>query len=151
MVEFPNDQVKEFEEITKDDPLAKNSPDGVRKLEKARQTFVSKMQTTDVYVSARKGVLPPGIITKTWFDEDHAWAYAMSVYMPSVTAAAQEAADQMHDAKILPEPGSKHSGRGTGSNGESSGFTDERNPNVKKPGGTVKPGPTGKVGKDDDK
>ncbi len=146
VVESLKDEVKGFEELAADDPLAKDNPAGVRKLDKAQQTFVSKLRTDDVYTSARKGILPPGVITKTWFDADHAWAYGMSVYAPSATKAATEAAREMAHDLLL------RSGKGVPAQGpDSSGFKDEKNPNVKRPGGTVKPGPSGKVGKDEDK
>jgi hypothetical protein len=152
VVEGLKDEVREFEELAKDDPLAKDNSAGVRKLEKARQTFVAKIQSDEVYTSARKGVLPPGINTRTWFDDDHAWAYSMSVYVPSLTQAAAEAAREMRDSRILQPLGDGRTPPG-GAEGktETSGFLDEKNPSVKKPGDKVKPGPGGKVGKDDDK
>ena len=106
------------------------------------------MESTDLYKSARSGVLPPGVNTKTWFDGDHAWAYGMSVYVPSMTNVAAGAAQDMKNAKLLQDiqitgPGVAPPG-GTG--GTESGFTDETNPNIKRPGTTTKPGPTGKVG-----
>jgi hypothetical protein len=145
------DEVKEFEDAAKDDPLSKNNPAGVRRLEKARQTLVAKLQTDDTYANARKGIIPAGVITKTWFDEDHAWAYSLSVYVPSFSKAAEEAAREIKGSAIVPQAGEKLRGGGSEDNNGASGFTDERNPNVKSPGSKVKPGPGGKVGKDDDK
>jgi hypothetical protein len=59
------------------------------------------METNDAYQSARRGILPPGINTKTWFDEDNAWVYAMSVYVPSLTNAAAGAGRDVRDSAIL--------------------------------------------------
>jgi hypothetical protein len=146
VVESMRDEVKEFEKLRADDPLAKDNPAGVKKLDQARQTFVAKMESTDMYVSARRGILPPGVATKTWFDPDHAWAFAMSVYVPSLTNAAASTAQEMMDAKILQPVGSS----GSGKPDAGSGFTDENNPNIKRPSATSKPGPTGKVGDDKD-
>ena len=84
------DQVQEFEAASESDPLAKESPGAAKKLAKARQTLASWSERTEVYQSARKGILPPGVNTKTWFDEDHAWAYGMSVYAPSLSKAAAQ-------------------------------------------------------------
>jgi hypothetical protein len=146
VVESVKDEVKEFEKLRADDPLAKDNPAGVKKLEQVRQTFVAKMESTDVYVSARKGVLPPGVATKTWFDADHAWAFAMSVYVPSLTNVAASTAQEIMDAKIL-QPGDNGSGKKPDAG---SGFTDEKNPEIKRPTTSTRPGPTGKVGDDRD-
>jgi hypothetical protein len=134
------DQVQEFETLNADDPLAKNNEAAVQKLDKARQEFVAKMESTDEYKSARQGILPPGINTKTWFDEDHAWAYGMSVYAPSLTNAAAETREDMKRRILQPvEPGK---------GATESGFTDEKDTKVKRPGAGEKQGPTGKVSKD---
>jgi hypothetical protein len=55
------DEVKGFEVLAKDDPLAKSNPAATRKLEQARQTLVAHLQAEDLYTSVRKGVLPPGV------------------------------------------------------------------------------------------
>ncbi len=68
---------------------------GVERLEKARQAFVASIETTEVYQSVRKGIIPAGVITKTWTDDDNGWVYAMSVYVPSASKAAGEAAREM--------------------------------------------------------
>ena len=136
------DQVQEFESATKDDPLAKESPADAKKLAEAKQTLVSRLESNDLYQSARRGILPPGVNSKTWFDEDHAWAYGMSVYAPSLSNAAAKAAREMQESQIL-QP--VDSGSGKSANGSSGGFTDEKGTEVKRPGKDVKPGPTGKI------
>jgi hypothetical protein len=147
VTESLRDEVREFEPLAKDDPLARKTPSGARKLEKAKQLFVSKLRTDDVYRSARRGVLPPGINTKTWFDGDHAWAYGMSVYVPSLTNAAARTREDMRKSRIVQPIDTR--GKATGkAAGKPRGFTDENNPNIKRPGATTKPGPTGKVGDD---
>jgi len=135
------DQVQEFEDAKGDDPLAKESPAAARKLAEARQTLISQLESTDLYQSARRGILPPGVISKTWFDEDHAWAYGMSVYSPSLSNAAARSAREMQETPI-PQPADdskKPSGR------QSNGFTDEKGTEIERPGKVVKPGPTGKI------
>lgn len=142
VVESMQDQVQEFESLDPNDPLARRDPTAVRKFDEARQAFVARMETNDAYQSARRGILPPGINTKTWFDEDHAWAYAMSVYVPSVTNAAAASGREMRESSILQpvdDSGRPRSDPGTG-------FTDEKAPpHVKRPGRDVKPGPSGKI------
>jgi hypothetical protein len=136
------DTVQEFESLNRDDPLAARDPTAVRKLEQARETFVSRMQTTDTYASARNGILPPGVSTKTWFDDDNAWSYGMSVYVPSLTNTAAEAAREMRESRPL-QPIDDGAGRRTGTPaGDSS--------RIRRPGEGVGPGVTGKVSPDDD-
>ena len=142
VVESMKDQVREFESLDKDDPLARKDPTKVRKFDEARQTFVARMESNDAYRSARSGILPPGINTKTWFDADHAWAYGMSVYVPSLTNAAAGTARDMRDSNILQ---AIDDGSGKVTDKSSSGFTDEKDNTVKRPGRTVKPGPSGKI------
>jgi len=142
VVESMQDQVQEFEALDPDDPLARRNPTAVKKLEEARQAFVARMESSDTYQSARRGILPPGVNTKTWFDEDKAWAYAMSVYVPSLTNAAATAGREMREAVIL-QP-IDDSGRPSPAGG--TGFTDENAPaTVNRPGKEVKPGPSGKI------
>ena len=138
VVESMKDQVKEFESLNSLDPLARKDPANVRKFDEARQAFTSRMESNDVFQSARRGVLPPGVNTKTWFDEDHAWAYALSVYVPSLTNVAAKSAQEMRDSKILqPIDGGK--------GGKSSGFLDDKDIKANRPGKDVKRGPTGKI------
>lgn len=135
------DQVQEFEAASKDDPLAEQSPGDVEKLADAKRTLVSRLESNDLYQSARKGILPPGVNTKTWFDEDHAWAYAMSVYAPSLSNAAAKSAKEMRDSQILQPIDDS----GKSADPKSSGFTDESGTNANRPGKDVKQGPTGKI------
>ena len=139
--ESTKDQVREFESLARDDPLAREDPTKVRKFEEAENLFVARLETTDEYRSIRKGVLPPGVNTKTWFDEDHAWAYGMSVYVPSLTNAAAGAAREMRDSRIVQpiDDGSRPRTRaGTGGFVPSEGKVD-------RPGKEVRKGPTGKI------
>jgi len=142
VIDSMKDQIQEFESLDKDDPLARKDPANVSKFEKARQSFVSRLESNDVYKSARQGILPPGVNTKTWFDSDHAWAYGISVYVPSLTNAAANTAREMLDSTIL-QP--VDNGGGKQVDKQSSGFTDEKDMNVTRPGKEVKPGPTGKI------
>jgi hypothetical protein len=140
--ESVKDAVQEFESLNAQDPLARRDPAAVRKFDEARQQFVARMETNDVYRSARSGVLPPGINTKTWFDADNAWAYAMSVYVPSLTNVAAGTAREMRDAKIL-QPIDDGSGKRPVAE-PGSGFTDDKT-KVKRPGKKVTGGPSGKT------
>jgi hypothetical protein len=141
VAESMKDTVQGFESLNRDDPLAAKDPTAVRKLEQARETFVSRIQSTDVYSSARSGILPPGVNSKTWFDEANAWSYGMSVYVPSLTNAAANAAREMRESTIL-QPINDGSGRPAAAPaGDPS--------RIRRPGEKVAPGPTGKISPDD--
>jgi hypothetical protein len=140
--ESMKDETQEFESLDRDDPLARRDPAAVRKLDEARKAFVARTESSGTYQSARRGILPPGVNTKTWFDSDHAWAFAMSVYVPSVTNAAAASGRDMRESVILQPV--DDSGRSSAAPG--SGFADENAPStVKRPGKDVKPGPSGKI------
>jgi len=137
--EATKNQVKEFESLDANDPLARKDPANVRKFDEARQAFHARLESTEEYHGLRSGKLPPGINTRTWFDEDHAWAYGISVYIPSLTNTAAKSGREMLDSTILQsiDDGSKTKA--------SSGFLDENQPEATRPGKKVKPGPTGKI------
>ncbi len=136
------DQVQEFEAATEGDPLAKRSPAGAKKLAEARQTLVSRLESNDLYQSVRRGILPPGVNSKTWFDEDHAWAYGMSVYAPSLSHAAAKSGREMLESQIL-QPVETGSAKPSG--GQAGAFTDDKGSKVQRPGKEVRRGPGGKI------
>jgi len=147
VVESSEDGVQEFESLLADDPLAREDPTAVRKFDEARERFVARMETSDVYESARRGILPPGVNTKTWFDNSHAWAYAMSVYVPSLTSAAAQTARDMRDARIV-QPVDE--GRDVTVGQRPGGFADRDDDNIRRPGPGIKPGPSGRINPDED-
>ena len=138
---------QDFESATEGDPLASKDPAAAKKLDEARDSFVSRLEKPDVYQSVRNGIIPPGVMGKTWFDEDHAWAYGMAVYVPSATNAAASTAREMHEGEIVQpiDDGSKKSSNPTNAEKPSSGHTDDKDVKVQRPGKTVKPGPSGKI------
>lgn len=142
ILESYKDQYREFDEIAKDDPLKPNAQER-KKLESAREEFISTMRTTDVYKSARKGVLPPGVTVRTWFDEDNAWSHGMAVYIPSVTNAAAGIRKEIDEAKILK---SIRPGAGGGKAGTGKPVSSDK---VARPSKKVKSLPSGKTKKDD--
>jgi hypothetical protein len=132
-------EMQEFKEATRDDPLAEASISENKKLDQAYNNFVSKIRTNEVFLSARSGVLPPGVTTNTWFDEENAWAFGMSVYIPSVTNAAAATADEMKNGQII-----------QGINSAGGAEKQANDPKVNRPGEEVKRGPSGKVSDDKD-
>jgi hypothetical protein len=138
VVETLQDEVREFEPVMEEDPMAMDGKKMAQPLETFRSTQVFK----EVYESARKGILPPGVITKTWFDEDHAWSYGMSVFWANVNVLAEGAAADMARGPLFdrrPSPDDRQPGQASGP------FTDQQQPGVKRPGKEVKQGPTGKI------
>ena len=78
------------------------------------------------------------MITRSWFDEDHTWAFAMSVYVPSASKAASQAAREMEQTLIV-RPDGQPSVSGID---PKSGFDPTK--------AKIKPGPTGKVDNEKD-
>jgi len=142
-----HDAVKEFENTGHADPLAPDDA-GVKKLDAQRQAFVAKTSTSDVYRSARKGFVPPGVTIKTWFNDDNSWAFSMAVYAPSATNAVERAADDIKNSQIVQPAGASNGSSGSAADSGGNGFKDGQNTDVPRPGADVKPGPTGKTDKD---
>jgi hypothetical protein len=95
----------DFAKITENDPImgSHDSPN-YRALNERRQSFLSVESNSSLVTSLRKGVLPPGVTTQGWRDQDNTFAYAISVYLPSATDRAREAGQMMRDSRILDAP-----------------------------------------------
>ena len=135
----------EFETAIEGDPIATKNATETKKLDTAYDTFVSRVRTDEVFTSARRGVLPPGLQAKTWFDDDKSWAYGLVIYIPSATNAAASTAREIAEATLIQviDDGSKKGSVASG--GKASGT-----PKVATPGKDVKKGPSGKISNDDD-
>jgi hypothetical protein len=105
-------------------------------LGKAVKEMMDLQVSKDVVESSRSGALPPGVTIKKWFDKDHNWAYAIAVYMPSMTAKVRDLGKMMDDANLLDEDDGPVPGA-AGADGKG-GAAKSRVP--------VEVGPTGKVG-----
>ncbi len=81
----------------------------------------------------------PGREHQDQFDEDNAWAYGMSVYVPSFTNAAATGV-QARDAREPHRAANRRSRRKA-----ASGTPSKNMQAVNKPGKEVKQGPTGKI------
>jgi len=136
IVESMQDEIREFKPSMEEDPL---KLDGV-KMDEPLQTFRSSQVFREHATSARRGILPGGVITKTWFDEEGAWAYGMSVLWAPVVVLAEDAATGMRKGPLFDPTAPIRPGSGPGGTGD----------RVTGPGKKVKQGPTGRVTKDDD-
>jgi len=117
----------------KNDPTAAKDPNtpAFRKLDQRKKDFLALESTSTFIGSLRKGVIPPGVKTQSWFDDDKHFAYGMAVYLPSATARASEAAKKMEQGQIIQQPGEGGSGVKPGANQPDAG--------------TLKQGPSGQV------
>ena len=81
-----------FNELTRDDPLVVHNPNhpGYVKLQDRQASFKAAEIYQSVVESARQGVLPPGVRQQSWLDEDGSFAYAIAVYVPSVSDIPSE-------------------------------------------------------------
>jgi len=131
------DKYLEFKGLDGEDPLAP-TVNGRQKLTKARDEVVATLKTTDVYRSARKGFLPPGITVKSWFNEDETWGYAVAFYVPSAANLAAGIRDKVKAATIIQD---------IKTGDEEKTETTKKPTRVQKP---LKKLPSGKIGKDDD-
>jgi hypothetical protein len=97
---------RDYEELCKDDPIVKNNPDhpGYVKLQNSVSEFKAAEANLSVMRGIRDGILPPGVRQETWSDEDKAFTYAVAVYMPSVSNAAEAGAASMQSGGIITPP-----------------------------------------------
>ena len=95
-------EVADFEAARKEDPIS-FTVDGqaFKELENRRSSFVNTLRQSDQYESLRKGVLPPGVVRRTWTEEDGSFAYGVAVYLPSATREARKDSAEMDKADLL--------------------------------------------------
>jgi hypothetical protein len=125
----------DFEALSKDDPVAKPQigTTGYALLEQRKKEFAAIETNSSVITSARKGILPPGVQQKGWFDDDKAFAYHVAVYIPSISKRADDARKTMQSGQIVQpqDQGQK------------------LDPKALPDAGTMKQGPSGRIQSDD--
>lgn len=96
---------KQFDEIQKDDPVeqAKNNVE-INKLDEQLKSFQSNQLNKEQISSLRSGVLPPGVNVKTFMNPENTLAEAIAVYLPSATARASRAGQDMKASQIVKNP-----------------------------------------------
>lgn len=123
-------RISDFDKVAGDDPL--NAADfnsaGAKALAETRQEFLNAQTNTTLITSVRKGVLPPGVQTSGWVDEDNTFAYSLAIWLPSAVKRGEGMRDLMRNSDIQ---------GGTGAAGPAA------------TGPEVKQGPTGQVQSDD--
>ncbi len=113
-----------------------------QRFDKARETSTNAQKSSEQYESIRKGILPPGVSSKTFTSKDDAEVYAVAVYIPSVSQQAAQTAKEMSQAQLLDNPNS-----GTGTVPAAPATQEDNTPRPQK---DVAPGPTGTVSRDKD-
>lgn len=83
-------------EATQQLDVSEKEPAKLKVLEKTKHTFINTVSSSDDYQSVTKGVVPPGVKKKVFFDKNSDWAIAIAVYSPSATARAQKASNEMN-------------------------------------------------------
>jgi hypothetical protein len=98
---------KDFDELTKDDPIVKNNRDhpGYVKLQERKSAYKAAEVNVTVMRGAREGILPPGVRQESWMDDDKAFSYAVAVYLPSVSEQARDGQESMKNGVILTPSG----------------------------------------------
>lgn len=84
------------------DPIDELTSDAEKaEAQQAAQGFRSNDSNKQVIQSAVKGTIPPGVSPKAWLDNEGAFAYAVAVYVPSVTQKAAQMNQDMKDSQIV--------------------------------------------------
>ena len=143
VVEKHAKSLKDFEDVSGNDATADLSQAGVKKFEERKKTALTRTMRSDSTQSIRRGMLPPGVSTKTFRDKENTWYYAVAVYNPVVTQAASDLAVEMKDATLI-QPIRKPQTQSKNAGGSSSIF------GVQKPGEEIKPIPSGSFDDDED-
>ena len=100
-----NAMSQQFEEAQKGDPVAENNDAAtIAKLDEQRKHFLSTQFNSEAISSLRAGTIPPGVSVKTFFNPEKTMAEAVAVYLPSVTARAAKAGQDMKHSSIVQNP-----------------------------------------------
>ncbi|GHS93461.1 hypothetical protein AGMMS50276_04020 [Synergistales bacterium] len=98
-------QRKDFEELQRSDQSVKGSETEIKEYENRLHEMRNSVRESTAIKSLRGGVLPPGIMRKTFMDDDEYFAYGIAVYVPSVSEAASSVSKEMDDAQIVKPQG----------------------------------------------
>ncbi|MBQ3893638.1 MAG: hypothetical protein II737_09640 [Mailhella sp.] len=73
----------------------------IRKLEEQKTAFLSSETFKEEISSVRRGVLPPGVTVKTFFNDEKSIVTGVAVYMPSASMGADQFRKAMGASRIL--------------------------------------------------
>ena len=93
--------LREFEDVSGNDAIADMTPEGIKRFGELKTQALTLTATADRTQSIRRGVLPPGIQTRTFRDADNVWYHAVAVYNAGATQATADFADEMRRATLI--------------------------------------------------
>jgi hypothetical protein len=97
---------KDYDLMAQSDPTTQDSGEDIKKYDE-RKKEIRNVVTENLNIqSLVQGKLPPGVTSRTYIDDDGYFAYGISVYIPSLSAAVMDAAKEMDEAD-LPDTGEK--------------------------------------------
>ena len=77
------------------------SSNDLEQVNNAKSNFSHIQNFNEAITTAARGILPPGVNRSSWFDDEGVWAYAVAIYVPSITNRAASDAQTMRDSQIL--------------------------------------------------
>ena len=98
-------QNKQFDVVTKEDPLSKATVVTRVPLEQTQSAFESTMSKKTEYKSFQAGKLPPGLDAVQWETADGDWMFAAYVYNPYLTLEAENIKNSMLNGPSILERG----------------------------------------------
>lgn len=92
---------KQFAEAEAGDPLNAKDEKAYQKLQEQKNSLLNVETYKEQIVSARKGIIPPGVQVKAFFNPERTLVNAVAVYVPSATQAAANAGEAMKNANLV--------------------------------------------------
>ena len=100
--EQTRESMTSYENAEESDPMKTLANSGdVAEAERMQNEFRNNMQFSQTIESARRGIIPPGVMQRAWIDDEGVFAYAFAIYRPSLTKAAARDAKEMREAQIV--------------------------------------------------
>ena len=109
----------DFEEIPGTDAIMNRLPDAVTRLAESRDRAVTMTVTAEEMTALRRGVLPPGVMQRSFRDKNNEWYYAVAVYNATASQNAADFAEEMRNAVLVepirpPQPQTQNQNRASG-------------------------------------
>lgn len=106
--EQTRESMTSYENAEESDPMKTLAASGdVSEAERMQNEFRNSVQFSQTIESARRGIIPPGVMQRAWIDDEGVFAYAFAIYRPSLTKAAARDAKEMREAQIV-QPYGEH-------------------------------------------
>ena len=126
--EQTRESMTSYEDAEESDPMNMLATSGdVAEAERMQNEFRSSMQFSQTIESARRGIIPPGVIQRAWLDDEGVFAYALAIYRPSLTREAAKGTKEMRETQIVQpygEPDRTTPNSGEGEQGTNPAYKD---------------------------